>query len=51
MVVTVPPRISISELMGILKGKTAIASREGQGCEKSRTGGIISGVEDIALRQ
>lgn len=25
MVVTIPPRISISEMMGILKGKTAIA--------------------------
>ncbi|HEY9054854.1 MAG TPA: IS200/IS605 family transposase, partial [Rectinemataceae bacterium] len=25
MVVTIPPRISVSELLGILKGKTAIA--------------------------
>ena len=24
MVVTVPPKVSVSELMGILKGKTAI---------------------------
>ena len=30
MVVTVPPRISISELMGILKGKTAIALFKGR---------------------
>jgi len=30
MVVTIPPRMSISELMGILKGKTAIALFKGQ---------------------
>ena len=30
MVATIPPRISISELMGILKGKTAIALFKGK---------------------
>jgi len=30
MVVSIPPRVSISELMGILKGKTAIALFKGK---------------------
>jgi putative transposase len=37
MVVTIPPRISISELMGILKGKTAIAIFKGKRELKTRT--------------
>jgi putative transposase len=37
MVVTIPPRLSISEMMGILKGKTAICIFKGHRELKTRT--------------
>jgi len=53
MVVSIPPRVSISELMGILKGKRAIVrcSKASMSSRRSRIGGTISGAGDIVVRQ
>ncbi len=50
MVVSIPPKVSISELMGILKVKTAIKLFKSYPGLKRKPyiGGIISGAEDIA---
>lgn len=49
LIIMVPPKVSISELMGRLKGRTAIRvlSRL-KNYERSGIGGIIFGLRDIA---
>jgi putative transposase len=49
MVVVIPPRLSVSDLMGTLKGKTAISLFKNMpDLKKSRIGETISGVAGTA---
>jgi len=50
LVVMVPPKVSISDYMGILKGRTAIrVFNKFRNLKKSPIGAIIFGPEAIAL--
>jgi putative transposase len=52
MVYSIPPKVSVSELLGTLKGKLAIKIfKSYRNCNRNPIGEIISGQEDILLAQ